>query len=46
MTNRLAAVLAILVCALLILNFYMGWQVHLFLARKIVELTEYMAFWR
>ncbi len=46
MTNKLAIVLGTLIVALLVANFAFGWEGHLFLARKFVDLTEYLAFWR
>ncbi|MEP5760611.1 MAG: hypothetical protein ABJ327_15120 [Litoreibacter sp.] len=46
MTNRLAAILAILLLALIAVNFWLGWELHIFLGIKLIEFTEYLAFWR
>ncbi len=46
MTNRLAIILGAVVLFALALNFYFGWEHHIFLARKLMDLIEYLAFWR
>ncbi|MEM9581932.1 MAG: hypothetical protein AAGA08_02350 [Pseudomonadota bacterium] len=46
MTNRIAIVLGLTLIMLLILNATLDWQAHIFLGRKLVDLIEYLAFWR
>ena len=47
MTNRLAIVLAILIAALMILDLTMNNGAALFfLVRKVVDLIDYLVFWR
>lgn len=47
MTDRLAVILALLVAALLFADYWFNdWAYALFLAKKTLDLTEYMAFWR
>ena len=46
MTNRLAIVLGALLLIGIALNFYLGWELHIFLGRKLLDLIEYLAFWR
>lgn len=47
MTNRIALALGILIAALMALDYTLfdaGWLI--FLSQKLVDLTEYLAFWR
>ncbi len=46
MTNRIALWLGIVIVALVALNFALGLEVHVFLARKFIGLLEWIAFWR
>lgn len=46
MSNRGWFILALLLAILVAANFLFGWQMHIFLGRKLVELIEWMAFWR
>lgn len=46
MTNRLAAILAGLIVAGLILDQLLGSGLALFLARRFLDLVEWMVFWR
>lgn len=47
MTNRLALFLALVIIGILAADLlYFGWDLHLFLGRKLADLIEYMAFWR
>ena len=47
MTNRIAIVLALIIIALVVLDWRMAdWANSLFLARKFAELLEWVAFWR
>ena len=47
MTNRLAIFLALIViCVIAADLLYFGWDLHIFLGRKFMELIEYLAFWR
>ena len=47
MTNRLAIILFLMVIAFFALDhFVLHWNAPLFLARKIADLTSWMAFWR
>ncbi len=46
MSNRSWFILALVIAALLALDLVMGWEAHLFLARKFVELIDWVAFWR
>ncbi|GGW22640.1 hypothetical protein GCM10011452_06450 [Gemmobacter lanyuensis] len=47
MTDRFALVLGLLIAALIALDLFVnGGEVVLFLARKILDLTEYLIFWR
>ena len=46
MTNRLALFLALLVVAFFALDrFVLHWNAPLFLARKIADLSDWLAFW-
>jgi hypothetical protein len=46
-TNRLAVILALLVIGFFVLDhFVLHWGAPLFLARKLADLTSWMAFWR
>ncbi len=46
MTNKIAIALGLLIVSLLVLNAVMGWEAHVFLGRKFIDLIEYLAFWR
>ena len=46
MTNKIALVLGLIVVAFFILNFLFGWDAHIFLGRKMIEFTHWLAFWR
>jgi len=47
MTNKIALVLGLLIIGLFALDHYViGADIHIFLARKLGDLIEYMAFWR
>ncbi|EPX80200.1 hypothetical protein [Litoreibacter arenae] len=47
MTNKLAIVLALIIGGILAADFFVfGWDLHIFLGRKLLALIEYMAFWR
>ncbi|MBT8411949.1 MAG: hypothetical protein KJP02_09150 [Octadecabacter sp.] len=47
MTTRLALVLALLIAAFFVLDhFALHWNAGLFLGKKMLELINYLAFWR
>ncbi|PTX56217.1 hypothetical protein C8N43_0870 [Litoreibacter ponti] len=47
MTNKIAIALAALIFAILMLDVLVfGWDLHIFLGRRLLDLTEYLAFWR
>ena len=47
MTNTIALIFAILICAFVALDHYvLEWGAVLFLFRKLLVLIEYIAFWR
>jgi len=47
LTNRLAVILGLLVIGFFLLDhFVLGMGAPLFLARKVGELTDWLAFWR
>ncbi|MEP3345249.1 MAG: hypothetical protein ABJN34_10400 [Litoreibacter sp.] len=47
MTDKIAIVLALLIGSVIAADqFVFGWDLHIFLGRKLLELTEYIAFWR
>jgi len=47
MTNRIAIVLGLLIiCAVLVDYVYYGTEHIVFLAKKMTELIEWLAFWR
>lgn len=46
MTNRMALIIGLIIVALLIINFAFGLNIHIFLGRKFIELTHWLAFWR
>ncbi|MFV2052582.1 hypothetical protein [Aliiroseovarius sp. YM-037] len=47
MTNRIAIVLALMILVLIAADLLIfGWDLHVFLGKKLGELTEYIAFWR
>lgn len=47
MTNKIAIVLALIISGILAADlFVFGWDIHIFLGRKLLDLTEYLAFWR
>jgi hypothetical protein len=46
LTNKLAVYIGIVLAALLFANFFFGWELQIFLGRKLLEFTEYLAFWR
>lgn len=45
-TNRLAIILGSLIVGAIVLDAIMGWGVSLFLARRLVDLIEWIIFWR
>ena len=47
MTNGIAVFLALVIMAVLVFDGLANdWQVFLFVMRRFVDLTEYLAFWR
>ena len=47
MTDKIAIVLAVLICGILAADhFVFAWDLHIFLGRKLLQLTNYLAFWR
>lgn len=47
MTNKLAVVLGAIIFGVVALDLLIfGWDLHIFLGRKLGELSEYIAFWR
>lgn len=46
MTNRIAVYLGLFIVVLVIMNFALGLEAHIFLGRKLIELTDWLAFWR
>lgn len=46
MTDKIAIYLGIAFAALIAANFILEWEFEIFLGRKLIELTEYLAFWR
>ncbi|MEL6169047.1 MAG: hypothetical protein AAFR35_10175 [Pseudomonadota bacterium] len=46
MTNRIAVGLVLVIAALIGINFALGLEAHVFLARRFVELVDWAAFWR
>ncbi len=47
MTNTISFWLGLLILALVAVDWlYLDWQLTLFLARKFVDMIEYVAFWR
>ena len=46
MTNKIALWLGLVLIALLALNFALGLEAHVYLARKFVDLIWLLAFWR
>ncbi|MGV6810668.1 MAG: hypothetical protein ACWA47_00345 [Brevirhabdus sp.] len=47
MTNKIAFFLALLIIGLFLLDFFvLHWNLPVFLGRKFMALTEWVAFWR
>ncbi len=47
MTNKIAIALGLLLLSVVLMDTLLfGWDLHIFLGRKLVELIEYLAFWR
>ena len=46
MKHRSWVFLALALAALVAANAALGWQAHVFLGRKLVDLIHWMAFWR
>ena len=47
MTNKIAIALGLLIIGIFCLDWFVfGWDLHVFLGRKLGELIEYIAFWR
>lgn len=47
MTNKLAIALALIIGGIIAADlFVFGWNLHIFLGRRLIDLTEYLAFWR
>ena len=46
MTNSIAIGLGLAILAVVAANAVFGWDLHIFLGRKLVEVIEWMAFWR
>jgi len=46
LTDKIAIYLGIAFAALIAANFILEWEIEIFLGRKLIELTEYLAFWR
>ncbi|MBZ0130141.1 MAG: hypothetical protein K8F59_13595 [Rhodobacteraceae bacterium] len=47
MDNKTALVLALMIIALFVVDqAYLGWDIHLFLAREFLRLVDWVAFWR
>jgi hypothetical protein len=47
MTNQLAIIIGLMILGTVAADLlYFGWDLHIFLFKKIGELTAWMAFWR
>lgn len=47
MDNKTALFLALAIIALFLAdNFYLHWDIHLHLARRMIQLTDILAVWR
>jgi hypothetical protein len=46
MTDRLALILALCLAALVAANFVWGWELEIFLGRKLADAIDWLAFWR
>ncbi|MFV2034329.1 MAG: hypothetical protein ACC631_04340 [Halocynthiibacter sp.] len=47
MTNRIALVLALIILAVVAADLLVfGWNLHIFLGKKLLVFSEYLAFWR
>lgn len=46
MTNSIAIGLGLAILAVVAANLAFGWELHIFLGRKLVAVIEWMAFWR
>lgn len=47
MTNRIAIVLGLMILAVIAADLLVfGWDLHVFLGKKLAQLIEYIAFWR
>jgi len=47
MTNRIALILGLLIAGFLVYDWlFNDWQTSLFLGRKFITLSEWVAFWR
>ena len=47
MTNRLAIVCGLVLLGIVALDLLIfGWDLHVILGRRLIQLTEYIAFWR
>jgi len=46
LTDKIAVYLGLALFAFIAANFILGWELQIFLGRKLLELTEYLAFWR
>jgi hypothetical protein len=45
-TDRIALWLGGLIALAIAANFLFGWELHLFLGRRLLGLIEWLAFWR
>jgi hypothetical protein len=46
LTDKIAIYLGIALLIFISANFIFGWELQVCLGRKLIELTEYLAFWR
>ncbi|WP_415182586.1 hypothetical protein [Phaeovulum sp.] len=47
MTNKIALGIGLLIVAFFLIDFvFYGWNASLFIAKKIFDLVDYVAFWR
>jgi hypothetical protein len=47
MTNKLALFFAVIIIAIFVADhYYFHWDLHISLGKRLVQLSEYIAFWR
>ena len=46
MTNRIALGLGLFFCALFALSFVFGLELHIFVGRRLLDMINFLAFWR